>query len=144
MFSRSVREVIDRNRLVTCGGDASVRDAAGLMRSHGVGAILVMAGDSLAGILTERDIACRVVACDRDPGSTLLSEVMTAAPLTISPDRSFGHALTLMHDHGFRHLPVVENGRPIGIVSARNALDPDLEEFVAESMRREQFRRESN
>ena len=58
-------------------------------------------------------------------------------------DKSFGYALLVMHNNGFRHLPVVENGKTVGIVSARNALDPDLEEFVSESRRREQILREA-
>jgi CBS domain-containing protein len=64
---------------------------------------------------------------------------MTPAPVTIDPERSFGHAMALMQEHHCRHLPVVENGRPIGIVSARNALDPELEDFVCEERRRRQF-----
>ena len=63
--------------------------------------------------------------------------------MTVTPDKSFGYALIVMHDNGFRHLPVVENGKLIGIVSARNALDPELEEFVSESRRREQIVREA-
>jgi CBS domain-containing protein len=67
---------------------------------------------------------------------------MTTEPQTVDPNKSFGYALLVMHEYGFRHLPVVENGKLIGIVSARNALDPDLEEFVAESQRRKQILRE--
>jgi predicted transcriptional regulator len=68
---------------------------------------------------------------------------MSKAPTTIHPDKSFGYALLVMHNNGFRHLPVVENGKTVGIVSARNALDPELEEFVSESRRREQILREA-
>jgi CBS domain-containing protein len=70
------------------------------------------------------------------------SDVMTRGPKTLSPDEPFGHALLLMNENGFRHVPVVEAGRPIGVVSARNALDPDLEEFAAEARRREHLRRD--
>jgi sirohydrochlorin cobaltochelatase len=66
------------------------------------------------------------------PGKTRVGEVMTANPRTITPDRPFGHALHLMYEGEFRHVPVVENGRPLGMVSARDALGPDLEQFVAE------------
>jgi predicted transcriptional regulator len=69
---------------------------------------------------------------------------MSKAPTTIHPDKSFGYALLVMHENGFRHLPVVESGKLVGIVSARNALDPELEEFVSESRRREQILREAN
>ena len=62
--------------------------------------------------------------------------------LHVTTDESFGYTLLLMHENGFRHLPVIERGKLVGVVSARNALDPDLEEFVLEVHRREHFRRE--
>ena len=70
---------------------------------------------------------------------TLLADVMTTAPQTVDPDKTFGYALLLMHEHGFRHVPVVEDGKPIGIVSARNALDPEMEEFISEAQRRKHY-----
>ena len=79
----------------------------------------------------------RVVARGLDPAKITIAEVMTADPKTIAPDKTFGIAMVLMHENGFRHLPVVENDHPIGIVSSRSALDPDLDEFVAEERRRE-------
>ena len=84
----------------------------------------------------------RVIALDLDVKSTLLADVMTPSPVTIDPGKSFGYALLLMHQNGFRHMPVTEDGKPVGMVSARHALDPDLEEFAAESRRREQIMRE--
>ena len=74
-----------------------------------------------------------------DATATPLSEVMTRAPHTIEPDRLFGHALAVMQEKGFRHLPVVQNGKPVGIVSSRSAMDPQLEEFVFEEHRRRHF-----
>ena len=71
--------------------------------------------------------------------TTLLEEVMTRDPRTARADNTFGYALLLMHENGFRHVPVVENGAVIGIVSVRNALDPELEEFVAETERRKRI-----
>jgi CBS domain-containing protein len=76
-----------------------------------------------------------------DPASTELRAVMTRDPTTVAPDETLGYALLLMHGKGFRHTPVVENGRPVGVVSARHALDPDLEEFAAEAARRKYFRK---
>ncbi len=143
MFSLQVRHLLERAKLLTAPPGTSVYDAACLMQANGSGAVLVIADeDRLIGIFTERDVVFRVVARARCPQHTQLLEVMTPTPFTIGPDRSFGHALTLMQKNRFRHLPVVEDGRVLGIVSARNALDPDLEEFVAESARREQFGRE--
>ena len=71
-----------------------------------------------------------------DPGTTTIGEVMTPDPVTVDPKEIFGRALLAMHDGGFRHVPVVENGEPIGIVSSRSALDPEMEEFTAETQRR--------
>ena len=64
---------------------------------------------------------------------------MTPAPETVEPDRPFGYALLRMHERGFRHLPVIEDGKLIGIVSARSAMDPSLEEFVSEAQRRRHY-----
>jgi CBS domain-containing protein len=81
------------------------------------------------------------MAQNRDPQRTRLSEVMTPEPKTVAPDESFGYALLLMHENGFRHVPVVKDGRPVGVVSARHALDPELEEFAVEAERRKHIRR---
>jgi CBS domain-containing protein len=117
----------------------TVAQAARLMKEKRVGALLVMEEGRLAGIFTERDALFRVIAEGRDPGATQLADVMSANPRTITPDRPFGHALHMMHEGGFRHVPVVEGGRPIGVVSARDALGPELEAFVAELGKRERI-----
>lgn len=142
MFSQQVREVMERERLLTAPPDITVSHAAKLMAKRKVGAVMVVERQSLVGIFTERDVLIRVVAQDRDPRSTHLAEVMTPAPQTIDPDKSFGYALLMMQENGFRHVPVVENGKVVGMVSVRNALDPELEEFIAESQRRKQILRE--
>ncbi|HVO91181.1 MAG TPA: CBS domain-containing protein, partial [Casimicrobiaceae bacterium] len=95
--------------------------------------------ERLVGILTERDVVFRVVARERDPKSTAISEVMTVNPQTIDPRESLGRALLIMHENRFRHLPVVEEGKLIGVVSARSAMDPDLEEFNVEEHRRRHY-----
>lgn len=141
MFDTAVRHVLEPRKLVTAAPGASVLEAATLMASHAVGAVLVVADERLVGIFTERDAVCRVMAPGRDPAATTLAEVMTPEPKTVAPDETFGYALLLMHDNGFRHAPVVEDGRPVGVVSARHALDPDLEEFAAEAERRRRIRR---
>src|SRR5204862_6850177 len=110
----------------------SVAGAAKLMKQHRIGALLVVEVGRLAGIVTERDVLFRLVAEGRDPQTTLVSEIMTSHPRTLSPDRPFGHALHLMYEGEFRHVPVVENGQPLGMVSARDALGPDLKQFVAD------------
>jgi CBS domain-containing protein len=142
MLSLRVRDVMERKALITAAPDATVAKAAELMARRKVGAVLVLEHGALVGIFTERDVVFRVIAQGRDARATRLSEVMTIRPQTVDPEKSFGYALLLMHENGFRHLPVVEDDKLLGIVSARNALDPDLEEFVAESQRRKQIQRE--
>ena len=142
MFSERVRNVMERKKLLTASPETTVLAAARLMVKRKVGAIMVVKHNSLVGIFTERDVVVRVIAQERNAQTTRLAEVMTTAPQTIDPDRSFGYALLMMHEKGFRHVPVIEDGRLVGIVSARAALDPDLDEFLAESERRKQILRE--
>jgi CBS domain-containing protein len=139
MYSLRVRDVMERKKLLIASPDTSVSNAAKLMAKAKVSAVLVLEKERLIGIFTERDAVSRVIAKDRDVQTTRLAEVMTASPKTIAPDKTFGYALLLMHENGFRHVPVIANDRVVGMVSARNALDPDLEEFVAESHRREEI-----
>ena len=139
MFDRTVRSVMRRRGLLKAPPDLRVSNAAKLMASSNVGAIMVLDAERLVGIFTERDVVFRVVARGLDPSEARIGEVMTRDPKTIGPEEPFGLALLVMHDGGFRHLPVIEDGKPIGIVSARSAMDPDLEEFVSEAQRREHF-----
>ena len=129
MPQRSVGSIVEGQSPKTCPPGISVSEAAKLMKRHRVGALLVVDGEQLRGIFTERDALFKVVAADRDPNTTIIDEMMTADPQTISSDRPFGHALHMMFEGGFRHVPVTENGRPIGVVSARDALGAELQEF---------------
>lgn len=141
MYETPLREVMvkNRGRLVTAAPELRVSDAARAMARVGAGAVLVVHDGILQGIFTERDLVYRVVAHGLDPAATPLAQVMTPSPRTLGPDHPFGLALALMHKKGFRHVPVVQDGRPLGIVFARNALDPDMEDFVAESRRRDRY-----
>ena len=132
MPQRPIREIIENQKPVTASAGINVAKAAQLMKEHRVGALLVVEGSKLKGIFTERDALFRVMAAGREPKATKLSEVMTPNPRTVGPDRPFGHALHLMYEGEFRHVPVVENGRVLGMVSARDALSPDLREFVSD------------
>lgn len=121
MKRRIVRDIIEEGRdLLELPAGASVHDAARAMRDWSVGAVLVTEEGRLAGIFTERDLLNRVVACDRDPTSTLLSEVMTKDLDTISPEATALEALRLMEDGGYRHVPVVEDGHLVGIISRQD------------------------
>ena len=137
MPNRLIRTIIEKQKTLTAPSTMTVRDAARLMKDHKIGAIIVCEKKRLVGVFTERDALYRVTAEERNPKTTLLADVMTANPRTIGPDKPLGHALHMMYEGGFRHVPVVAKGRPIGMVSVRDALGPELKEFVAEMDRRE-------
>jgi CBS domain-containing protein len=99
------------------------------MEAHHVGAVLVEEdGNAAAGVFTERDVMIRVVNAGRDPSTTRLSEVMTRDVLTVSPDQRSGEVLRAMQQRHIRHLPVVENGQVLGVLSLRHLLRADLED----------------
>jgi len=136
MYTARVKEVMDRRRRLVAPPGTSVARAAKLMADKNVGAVMVVEEKRLVGIFTERDAVFRVVAKGLDPRATRLDEVMTRSPRTVAPEETFGRALLLMQEGGFRHVPVVKDGEPVGIVSSRSALDPEMEEFVSETRRR--------
>ena len=135
---RSIRAIIEHQDVISASGDMTVQAAARLMKEHRIGALMIVEDGKLAGIFTERDVLFRVVAENRDARTTPLAEVMTRNAQTIHPDKPFPDALRLMYEGGFRHVPVVEDGRPVGVISARDALGPELEDFIYEVLRREQ------
>jgi len=140
MPHRTIRDLIGTQTILTASAETNVNEAAGLMKRTNVGAIMVVESGRLVGIFTERDALFRVIAEGREPHATRIAEVMTRNPQTIDPDKPLGHALHMMYEGGFRHVPVVENGRPLGMVSARDALGPELDAFESELVQREHIR----
>jgi CBS domain-containing protein len=102
---------------LSVGPDASVLDAIKLMAEKGIGALVVMQGDALAGIVTERDYARKVILKDRSSHETPVRDIMTTNVLTASNDDNVEHCMNLMTDKRVRHLPVVEDGKVVGIIS---------------------------
>jgi CBS domain-containing protein len=139
MTERTVKQIIEGQAPVTAPATTTVHEAARLMREHNIGALLVVEDEKLVGIFTERDGLFRVLAEGLDVRTTQLATVMTANPQTIPPSSAFTTALQMMHEGRYRHIPVVENGHVIGIVSVRDALGPELEAFVYELLRQEQI-----
>ncbi|MCK6374685.1 MAG: CBS domain-containing protein [Zoogloea sp.] len=138
MPNRTLRQVVEGQTVVSALADTTVRAAAITMASNNVGAILVVdAAGRLAGMFTERDVLNRVVARGLDPDSTPLAAVMTAKLQTASPDKPLAHALHMMFEGGFRHVPVVDDGKPVGMVSARNALGLEIHQFEQELVERD-------
>ena len=106
--------------------EATLGEAAAKMAERGVGAVVVLEGESIAAILTERDVM-RAVAAGKD-GSAAVSEWMTRHPDTIEPTDTTDHAASLMIHGGFRHLPVVDEGKVVGIVSIRDLMRVALDD----------------
>lgn len=138
---RTLRKIVEHQKILTAApAKTTVSEAARVMKKTRVGALLVVDGGRLIGIFTERDALFRVLAEGLNPEVTTLSEVMTRDPITVHPDKPFGHALHVMYENGFRHIPVAENGRPLGVVSARDALALEAAEFEAALHQREHLR----
>jgi len=117
MTNRSMAEIVRNQTPVTMPATASVQAACKTMHKRRIGAVLVTdAKGRLSGIFTGRD-AVRFVAGGKDPAATTLRAVMTRKPQTMPPGRTAIEALRLMRDGGFRHVPVLEADRIVGIVS---------------------------
>lgn len=115
---RSMSDLVSRQNPLTLPADTTVQKACECMRERGVGAVLVTdESQRLIGIFTGRDAVCRVLAEGKNPARARLSEAMTRQPDAIGPGRSAIEALRQMQDGGYRHLPVVDNGKVVGIVS---------------------------
>ncbi len=111
-----------KTEMVTIEPDALVSDAARLMAQNQVGAVLVVEGGAMKGIVSERDVVTRVVAEGKDPSTTKVSEIATTAVVDVDVDTHVRKCAELQFAMGVRHLPVTENGKPVGILSSRDFL----------------------
>lgn len=115
-MARTVSEVMTVAPATVEAG-APVREAARAMREGDVGAIVVLDGGDLYGIVTDRDVAIRLVAEDRDPATTTIGDIASRDPTAIESDRPEEDAVALMRERALRRLPVVEGGQPVGILT---------------------------
>jgi CBS domain-containing protein len=124
MRKRPVRSILRRRRLgpelVAARADETVCDAARRRAENTCGSILIMDRERLLGIFTERDLLVRVVATGRNPAETRLADVMTTDIETIEGDESIEEAIRRMDEGAFRHLPVVDRERVLGVLSVRD------------------------
>jgi len=115
---RKMSDIVKDQDPVTLPPSATIREACQRMRDHRVGAVLVTDGDRrLLGIFTGRDAVYRVLAEGKSAARTTLADVMTSGPDTIPPGKLAIEALRLMEDGRYRHLPIVDDGKVVGIVS---------------------------
>ena len=137
MLGERISELLPLDDLVCVDPGASVLHVVKLMCERAVGAVVVVDEGFPIGIFTKRDALRRVLAECLDPREVPISAVMTRDLVTVARDQTLGRTLLLMQAKKCRHLPVVERGKVIGMVVARQALDPELEDFTCERRRRE-------
>ena len=115
-MAQTVRDVMTAKPVALQAG-TTLTEAARAMRTHNVGTVILLKDDQIVGIATDRDIVIRGVADGRDPNQTTLSQVASEQLTTVAPHTSVPEAVELMRGAAVRRLPVVEDGRPVGIVS---------------------------
>ncbi|MEO8569371.1 MAG: CBS domain-containing protein [Ginsengibacter sp.] len=116
--------------------DAIVYDALEIMFKKNVSALLVMEGEKLAGIFTERDYARKVILQGKASKETLISEIMTEDLITVSPDTTIDECMRLMTNNFIRHLPVIEDNKLVGIISIGDVVKYMIEDlrFVIQNL----------
>jgi CBS domain-containing protein len=135
MARKIVPDIVSNQSLAILPANTTVREAAKIMAQRRIGVVMVGSSDNLQGIFSERDMTFRVVARGVDPDTATLDEVMTKSPTTIAPADSPDDALRLMREQGFRHLPVVDRGTVVAMVSIRDlyaAVQSELEDSLHE------------
>jgi CBS domain-containing protein len=121
------------DRVVTVRSTASVIDASKAMSDNDIGDVVVVEDGTVSGILTDRDIVVRAIATGSDPAGTQVGDVLSGKVQTLSPDDSVADAVRMMRDDAIRRIPVVEDGRPVGIVSIGDlARERDSDSALAE------------
>jgi CBS domain-containing protein len=122
--------------VLTIAPSATVYDAVKLMAEKNVGALLVLEGGSVVGVITERDYARKVVLMARSSKETPVREIMTSPVMYVSPERTSEECMALMTENRFRHLPVMDKGRLVGLVSIGDLVKDLISEqkFIIEQL----------
>ena len=115
----TVKQLLERKgrRVWSIRPDAPVLEALKLMAEHGVGALVVLEGERLAGVISERDYARKVILHGKSSSETPVREIMTGRVVTVTPAHTVADCMAVMTEKHFRHLPVVEDGRVVGVLS---------------------------
>ena len=127
---RTVRQLLEAKspEIIAIGPEAPVIDAIRLMAECGIGALLVMQGARLAGILSERDYARKIVLQGRSSKDTPVRDIMTAEVITVRPEDSSDHCMQVVTDKRIRHLPVMQGGDVVGVLSIGDLVRAVIEE----------------
>lgn len=137
----SVRDLLARKgtNVIHVAPENTVLDAANVMNETGIGGVVVLENSRLVGIFTERDVMRRVVAARRDPSTTLVSEVMTTDPMTITADVKIAVCRAMMSTRRIRHLPVLHDGGLVGMVTSGDILAFEVAEAEAQIEQLEKY-----
>jgi CBS domain-containing protein len=131
-MGQQVKEVMT-TRPITLDRDASLVEAARVMRDRGIGDVIVVEGEDAEGIVTDRDIVIRGVAEGADPNTTRLGQVVSGDLTSVAPDDPVERAIALMREKAVRRLPVLEGGKPVGVVSLGDlAIQRDADSVLAD------------
>ena len=124
------------SKVVVANKDISVKEAARIMTKLRIGSLVILEGEKIIGIITESDIIRKIVATGNDPAGTLIEQVMTKDVVTIDAEKDLGDACQLMVDHEIKRLPVLQDGKLVGIITTTDiiAVEPKLIENLAKVM----------
>ena len=127
---RNAQQILDQkgSRIISAAPTNSVREVLALMAEHNVASVLIMKGNELVGIITERDYARKVILLGRSSADTPVSDIMTSPVLCVSPGETAQKCMSLMTEKKCRHLPVRENGQVIGMVSIGDLVKAVIED----------------
>ena len=137
---KRVRDIlkVKGNQVWSIAPDASVYDAMKLMADKGIGALLVMEGDALVGIISERDYARKVILLGRSSRTTQVREIMTSRVAYTEPEQNIEECMALMTEMRIRHLPVMDSGKLVGVISIGDLVKAIITEqkFIIEQLER--------
>jgi CBS domain-containing protein len=120
MIIKSVRQIIEGRDIPQTSPNVTVREACHALDHMNVGALAVVDVDKLVGVFSERDVIRKCICRQRPTAETLVADIMTADPVTIDVEGSLSDALAIMTEGGFRHMPVLEAGKTVGLLSMRD------------------------
>src|SRR5438045_1048306 len=125
-----VNEILRRkgNKVIAVAPDSTVLEALKLMETENVGGVLIMEGENLKGIFTERDYARKIILKGKSSADIRVSDVMVSQLITVNPDNDTSDCMQLMTDKTIRHLPVLDNGKLVGLISIGDVVKSVIEE----------------
>lgn len=138
MTTTTVRQLLNTKNaeIFSVAPDTLVIDAVRMLDERGVGALLVLENNKLAGIFSERDYTRRVILNDRKSSNTKVREIMTSEVISVDPSKTVDECMIIMSNHHIRHLPVIENNEPVGMLSIMDVVKNIIseKEFIIDQL----------